>query len=118
MTSSSDESNQCAAGEKAQTKATKSAQRDINRARVAMEVSRITLERRSLGGRPLKPGRTEPGVSVGARIERAQIEELQRITGRSKSDLIELGLRLVHAHLTGNESDFARLIASLPRRSR
>ncbi|NNM99087.1 MAG: hypothetical protein HKL91_04750 [Candidatus Eremiobacteraeota bacterium] len=83
-----------------------------------MEVSRITLERRSLGGRPLKPGRTEPGVSVRARVERYRLADIRRMTERSISDIVEIGLCLIHAHLTGNESDFARLIASLPRRSR
>lgn len=87
--------------------------RRLHIAEVEMAVSIAQIERSSNLGRPLKAGRTEPGIPVRARVERHRIETLQRMTGRTASDLIEIGIRILHAHLTDDHAAIAELTAPL-----
>lgn len=87
--------------------------RKIRVAEVEMAISFSRIERSTTYGRPLKPGRTEPGIPVCARVERSRLDELQRLTGRSPSDVLELGLRMLHAHVTGDTATYAAIAASL-----
>ncbi len=90
----------------------------LRRAQIANEIALSDIARRRPGGRPLKPGRTEPGVSVRARVERFRLADIQRITGRSISDVVEIGLCLVHAHLTNDAAECANIINALTKHRR
>ena len=88
--------------------------RRLHIAEVEMAVSVSQIERCSRNlGRPLKAGRTEPGIPVRARVERFRLEMLQRATGRTASDIVEIGIQLLHAHLSSDAAAIAELTALL-----
>ena len=87
--------------------------RRLHIAELEMAVSVSQIERSRNLGRPLKAGRTEPGIPVRARIERYRLESLQRATGRTTSDIVEIGIQLLHAHLSSDAATIAELTALL-----